>query len=108
MIKMDIRRPRKIKWIEDLREWWKYRKATLTISVNEDGLIILEGVVNQRIVINGNAGIAKDLILRKELDIRGSLSNAGGGTWSLTEDFTITMGGSFTMKTGELNCEVDK
>ena len=94
---MDVHIPRKIKWIEHLRDWWQYRKAVLTISVNEDGLIILGGVINQRIRVEGDVGIADNLLMRKSLHVSGNLRNASKGTFSPRTDFTLTTGGTFTM-----------
>lgn len=90
---MDVSRPRKIKLIENIRNWWKYRNAPLTISIDDEGLVILGGVVNQRVIADCDVGIGKDLLMRKQLDVR-NLVNAGGGTWT-TESPYITTSGCF-------------
>ena len=90
---MEVRRPRTIKWIDNIRSWWKYRNAPLTLSINDEGVLILGGVVNQRIIADCTVGVGKDLYLRKELSTR-SMVNAGGGTWT-AETNTLTLAGSF-------------
>lgn len=90
---MDVSSPRKIKVIENIRNWWKYRNAPLTISIDDEGLVILGGVVNQRVIADCDIGIGKDLLMRKQLDVR-NLVNAGGGTWT-TESPHITTSGCF-------------
>lgn len=90
---MDVGRPIKIKVIENVRNWWKYRNAPLTISINDEGVVILGGVVNQRVIADCDVGIGKDLLMRKPLEVL-SLVNAGGGTWT-GEDQQITTSGCF-------------
>jgi hypothetical protein len=90
--------PRQHKWINYIRDWWKYRNAVLTISINDDGVVILEGVVNQRVRADCTVGIGKDLLLRKELSVR-ALRDGGGGTWT-GEDFSMTTSGSFEDERG--------